>query len=95
MVVADALYYNAPLAVAALAQQGALTSFLGLWFGMIFAAKKSGKGKHFRRMHDKKVEGGGEEGGDKDHHFTCTDAHPSPPPPAICCLRSQPGQRPY
>ena len=57
MVVADALYYNAPLTLSLLQSQGALASFLGLWFGLIFASKKSGKGKHFRRMHDKKVWG--------------------------------------
>ena len=55
MVVADALYYNAPLTLSTLQSQGALTTFLGLWFSLIFASKKSGKGKHFRRMHDKKV----------------------------------------
>jgi hypothetical protein len=55
--VADALHYNTPLTLATLQQQGSLHSFLGLWFGMIFANKKSGKGKHFRRMHDKKVGG--------------------------------------
>ncbi|KAG1660790.1 hypothetical protein FOA52_011331 [Chlamydomonas sp. UWO 241] len=54
---ANALYYNAPLALGLLGQQapGAVAQFFGLWFSMIFANKKSGKPKHFRRMHDKKV----------------------------------------
>ena len=55
LVVANCLYYNAQLTLAALQQQGALQALFGLWFTMIFANKKSGKPKHFRRMHDKKV----------------------------------------
>ena len=58
VVIANALYYNAPLALQALQQQGATQSLFGLWFSMIFASKKSGKPKHFRRMHDKKVGAG-------------------------------------
>ncbi|GAX74708.1 hypothetical protein CEUSTIGMA_g2156.t1 [Chlamydomonas eustigma] len=54
-VVANALHYNAPLTLSLLQQQGALQSFLTLWFTMIFTQKKSGKGKHFKLMHDKKV----------------------------------------
>lgn len=55
MVVANALYYNASLALSVLSQMGVVGSFFSTWFAAIFANKKSGKPKHFRRMHDKKV----------------------------------------
>lgn len=55
LVVANALYYNAPLALAALGQMGVTGQFFGAWFTAIFAVKKSGKPRHFRRQHDKKV----------------------------------------
>uniref|UniRef100_A0A7R9YU85 Importin N-terminal domain-containing protein n=1 Tax=Chlamydomonas euryale TaxID=1486919 RepID=A0A7R9YU85_9CHLO len=55
LVVANALYYNAPLAMAMLSQQGAVGQFFTAWFGLIFVSRKSGKPGHFRRMHDKKV----------------------------------------
>ncbi|KAG2439798.1 hypothetical protein HYH02_010433 [Chlamydomonas schloesseri] len=55
LVVANALYYNAPLALSALAALGVTGQFFGAWFTAIFAVKKSGKPRHFRRQHDKKV----------------------------------------
>ncbi|GFR51383.1 hypothetical protein Agub_g13813, partial [Astrephomene gubernaculifera] len=55
LVVANALYYNATLALGVLAQMGCVGSFFSAWFAAIFATKKSGKPKHFRRQHDKKV----------------------------------------
>ncbi|GLC37117.1 hypothetical protein PLESTB_000981600 [Pleodorina starrii] len=55
LVVANALYYNAALTLGILSQMGAVGSFFSGWFAAIFAVKKSGKPKHFRRMHDKKV----------------------------------------
>ncbi|EFJ51590.1 hypothetical protein VOLCADRAFT_79706 [Volvox carteri f. nagariensis] len=55
LVVANALYYNAALALSVLVQMGVVGQFFTAWFAAIFANKKSGKPKHFRRMHDKKV----------------------------------------
>ncbi|GIL84239.1 hypothetical protein Vretimale_15865 [Volvox reticuliferus] len=55
MVVANALYYNATLTLGLLVQMGVVGQFFAAWFASIFANKKSGKPKHFRRMHDKKV----------------------------------------
>lgn len=55
VIVANALYYNPVLALGALGSMGAVGPFFGAWFTAIFDNKKSGKPKHFRRMHDKKV----------------------------------------
>ncbi|KAK9839718.1 hypothetical protein WJX81_008385 [Elliptochloris bilobata] len=55
-VVANALYYNPALALRELQQQSRLTTFFSTWFQMIFATqRRTGKHRHFRRMHDKKV----------------------------------------
>jgi hypothetical protein len=54
-VVANALHYNPALALSSLVSAGALPTFFAGWLGMVQAAKPSGKPKHFRRMHDKKV----------------------------------------
>lgn len=55
VIVANALYYNPVLALGALGSMGAVGPFFGAWFTAIFDNKKSGKPKHFRRMHDKKL----------------------------------------
>ncbi|MEW5303971.1 MAG: hypothetical protein WDW36_006614 [Sanguina aurantia] len=57
LVVADALHYNAPLALRALASTplGVAQTFAG-WFSLIFAnSLGSGRPKHFKRVQDKKV----------------------------------------
>ncbi|KAK9824621.1 hypothetical protein WJX72_011782 [[Myrmecia] bisecta] len=54
-VVASALRYNAPLALAQLQQQGKLQHFFSTWFQMVFAVTKHGKPRHFRRLYDMKV----------------------------------------
>lgn len=57
LVVADALHYNAPLALRALASTplGVAQTFAG-WFSLIFAnSVGSGRPKHFKRVQDKKV----------------------------------------
>eukprot|EP00798_Chlamydomonas_sp_ICE-L_P030404 gene30404-35409_t len=54
-VVANALYYNPALALATLSQSGAgaVSTFFGLWFGMIFATRgPTTKPKHFRGVDD-------------------------------------------
>jgi hypothetical protein len=55
VLVADALYYNAPLALGALQQSGALQAVLGAVFSAIFERKPGGGPKHFKRSNDKKV----------------------------------------
>ncbi|MQL86883.1 hypothetical protein Taro_019419, partial [Colocasia esculenta] len=54
-VVADALYYNATLALATLQKLGVATEVFNLWFQMLQQVKKSGKHANFKREHDKKV----------------------------------------
>lgn len=57
LILANALYYNAPLALAALKHHNAIGELFGYWFGMIFQRKKSNDKAphHFRRAQDKKV----------------------------------------
>ncbi|BDA47636.1 Importin-7 [Coccomyxa sp. Obi] len=54
-VVANALYYNPVLALQQLQAQGRTQAFFTTWFQMIFAVRKAGGAKHFRRQYDKKV----------------------------------------
>ena len=48
--VASAFYYNASLAMGALAQAGAVQAAFSAWLAGV-----NGRGKRFRRMYDKKV----------------------------------------
>ncbi|XAR48773.1 hypothetical protein NMG60_11031704 [Bertholletia excelsa] len=54
-VVADALYYNAPLTLNILQKLGVATEIFNLWFQMLQQTKKSGLRANFKREHDKKV----------------------------------------
>ncbi|CAI0452218.1 unnamed protein product [Linum tenue] len=54
-VIADALYYNAPLTLSILTKLGVATEVFGLWFQMLQQKKKSGQMTNFKREHDKKV----------------------------------------
>lgn len=59
VVIANCLYYNAPLTLAALQRAGALQGVFSSWFAAIFKRKKNGKAPHhFRRAIDKKVRTG-------------------------------------
>ncbi|CAE6076732.1 unnamed protein product [Arabidopsis arenosa] len=54
-VVANAFYYNAPLALGILQRFGIATEIFTLWFQMLQEKKKSGARSNFKREHDKKV----------------------------------------
>ncbi|XP_057489384.1 importin beta-like SAD2 [Actinidia eriantha] len=54
-VIADSLYYNAPLTLNILQKLGVATEFFSLWFQMLQQTKKSGVRANFKREHDKKV----------------------------------------
>ncbi|KAL2459824.1 Importin beta-like SAD2 [Forsythia ovata] len=54
-VVADALYYNASLALNVLQKLNIATEVFNLWFQMLEQTKKSGARANFKREHDKKV----------------------------------------
>ncbi|KAI3942266.1 hypothetical protein MKX01_026681, partial [Papaver californicum] len=54
-VIADALYYNAPLTLSVLHKLGVATEVFNLWFQMLQEVKKSGVKANFKREHDKKV----------------------------------------
>ncbi|XP_060181526.1 importin beta-like SAD2 [Lycium barbarum] len=54
-VIADALYYNAPLTLNILQKLGIATEVFNLWFQMLGQTKKSGARVNFKREHDKKV----------------------------------------
>ncbi|KAL0392541.1 UNVERIFIED_CONTAM: Importin beta-like SAD2 [Sesamum radiatum] len=54
-VVADALYYNASLALNILQKLNVATEVFNLWFQMLQQTKKSGARANFKREHDKKV----------------------------------------
>ncbi|KAH7834629.1 hypothetical protein Vadar_018079 [Vaccinium darrowii] len=54
-VIADILYYNAPLALNILQKLGVATEIFNLWFQMLQQTKKSGMRANFKREHDKKV----------------------------------------
>ncbi|KAF7131703.1 hypothetical protein RHSIM_Rhsim09G0037400 [Rhododendron simsii] len=54
-VIADILYYNAPLALNVLQKLGVATEIFNLWFQMLQQTKKSGMRANFKREHDKKV----------------------------------------
>ncbi|CAN6552416.1 unnamed protein product [Malus baccata var. baccata] len=54
-VIADALYYNAALALSILQKLGVATEIFNLWFQMLQQVKKSGVHANFKREHDKKV----------------------------------------
>ncbi|KAK4489123.1 hypothetical protein RD792_004917 [Penstemon davidsonii] len=54
-VVADALYYNASLALIILQQLNVATEVFNLWFQMLQQTKRGGVRAHFKREHDKKV----------------------------------------
>ncbi|KAI3890803.1 hypothetical protein MKX03_007416, partial [Papaver bracteatum] len=54
-VIADALYYNAPLTLSVLHKLGVATEVFNLWFQMLQEVKKSGMKANFKREHDKKV----------------------------------------
>ncbi|KAB2600365.1 importin-7-like protein [Pyrus ussuriensis x Pyrus communis] len=54
-VIADALYYNAALALSILQKLGVATEIFNLWFQMLQQIKKSGVRANFKREHDKKV----------------------------------------
>ncbi|TQD80868.1 hypothetical protein C1H46_033538 [Malus baccata] len=53
--IADALYYNAALALSILQNLGVATEIFNLWFQMLQQVKKSGVRANFKREHDKKV----------------------------------------
>lgn len=53
--IADALYYNAPLTLSVLHKLGVATEVFNLWFQMLQEVKKSGMKANFKREHDKKV----------------------------------------
>ncbi|XP_051127238.1 importin beta-like SAD2 isoform X2 [Andrographis paniculata] len=54
-VVADALYYNAPLTLSILQKLNVATEVFGLWFQMLQQTTKSGARANFKRGQDKKV----------------------------------------
>ena len=54
-VYSHALYYNAPLALAAMARLGALGPVFSEWVKLLSMRTKGGDRSHFRREHDKKV----------------------------------------
>ncbi|XP_051118176.1 importin beta-like SAD2 [Andrographis paniculata] len=54
-VVADALYYNAPLTLNILQKLNVATEVFNLWFQMLKQFKKSGALANFKREHEKKV----------------------------------------
>lgn len=54
-VLANCLYYNSVLTLGVLASNGRTTQVLSHWFTMLAARTRSGKRKHHRREHDKKV----------------------------------------
>lgn len=54
-VIANALYYNASLALGILHKFGVAQELFSLWFQMLHEVKKSGVRAHFKREHDKKV----------------------------------------
>ncbi|XP_059277351.1 importin beta-like SAD2 [Lycium ferocissimum] len=54
-VIADALYYNAPLTLNILQKLGIAAEVFNLWFQMLGQTKKSGARVNFKREHDKKV----------------------------------------
>ena len=54
-VVANCLYYDAALALAILNKNGRTAATLARWFEMLGARAKSGKRRHHRREHDKKI----------------------------------------
>ncbi|CAD5326228.1 unnamed protein product [Arabidopsis thaliana] len=54
-VVANAFYYNTPLALGILQRFGIATEIFTLWFQMLQEKKKSGARSNFKREHDKKV----------------------------------------
>jgi hypothetical protein len=54
-VVANCLYYDAALALDILNKNGRTASTLAKWFEMLGARTKSGKRRHHRREHDKKI----------------------------------------
>ncbi|KVH96384.1 Armadillo-like helical [Cynara cardunculus var. scolymus] len=55
LLIADALYYNAPLTLNILQKLGVATEVFNLWFQMLQQTKKSGVRANFKREHDKKV----------------------------------------
>ncbi|KAL3621644.1 secondary alcohol dehydrogenase (SADH2) [Castilleja foliolosa] len=55
VVVADALYYNAPLTLNILQKLNVATEVFNLWFQMLQQTKKSGARANFKREHEKKV----------------------------------------
>ncbi|KAL1832759.1 hypothetical protein ACET3Z_002410 [Daucus carota] len=54
-VIANALYYNAPLTLNILQKLGVATEIFNHWFQMLQQTKKSGVRSNFKREHDKKV----------------------------------------
>jgi hypothetical protein len=54
-VVANGLYYNAPMCLTILQHLGVTSEIFQAWFQMLYEVKKSGKPVHFIREHDKKV----------------------------------------
>ncbi|KAG2726210.1 hypothetical protein I3760_01G101700 [Carya illinoinensis] len=54
-VIADALYYNAAMALGILQKLGVATEIFNLWFQMLQQVRKSGVRVNFKREHDKKV----------------------------------------
>ncbi|KAL8100671.1 importin beta-like SAD2 [Apium graveolens] len=54
-VIANALYYNAPLTLNILQKLGVATEIFNHWFQMLQQTKKSGLRSNFKRIHDKKV----------------------------------------
>ncbi|KAL3619919.1 secondary alcohol dehydrogenase (SADH2) [Castilleja foliolosa] len=54
-VVADALYYNAPLTLNILQKLNVATEVFNLWFQMLQQTKKSGARANFKKEHEKKV----------------------------------------
>ncbi|KAJ7979108.1 importin beta-like SAD2 [Quillaja saponaria] len=54
-VIADALYYNAPMTLGIMQKLGVATEIFNLWFQMLKQVKKSGLRANFKREHDKKV----------------------------------------
>ena len=54
-VVANCLYYDAPLTLRTLEKNGKTNDALSAWFAMLSARTPNGKRKHHKREHDKKV----------------------------------------
>ncbi|KAG0567157.1 hypothetical protein KC19_7G115500 [Ceratodon purpureus] len=54
-VVANGLYYNAPMCLTILQHLGVTSEIFQMWLQMLYAVKKSGNPLHFIREHDKKV----------------------------------------